>query len=169
MKTGKNCHFLAAPCRCIKFKLFPAFERTQNLQKLENNFWNKSWNLTLEYSCHILEISRNFQNLTESLKFILQGERQICAKFDRRKASWYMTFSNETIFTGISNVSAAIKFNKLFGNGGFLRPNFNMLFVNKGRPLTTKAEARYIEITHANLHLFTKQFETLGLLTQYVN
>ena len=42
-----------------------------------------------------------------------------------------------------------------------------MLFVNKSRPLTTKAEARYIEITHANLDLFTKQFETLGLLIQY--
>ena len=42
-----------------------------------------------------------------------------------------------------------------------------MLFVNKSRPLTTKAEVRYIEITHANLDLFTKQFETLGLLTQY--
>ena len=42
-----------------------------------------------------------------------------------------------------------------------------MLFVNKSRPLTTKAEARYIEITLANLDLFTKQLETLGLLTQY--
>ena len=42
--------------------------------------------------------------------------------------------------------------------------NFNMLFVNKSRPLTTKAEARYIEITHANLDLFTEQFESLGLL-----
>ena len=52
-------------------------------------------------------------------------------------------------------------------DGGFLRANFNMLFVNKSRPLSTKAEARYIEITHANLDLFTKQFETLGLLTQY--
>ena len=46
----------------------------------------------------------------------------------------------------------------------FLGPNFNMLFVNKSRPLTTKAKARYIEITHANLDLFTEQFETLGLL-----
>ena len=49
-------------------------------------------------------------------------------------------------------------------NGGFLRHNFNMLFVNKSRPLTTKAEARYIEITPANLDLFTEQFESLGLL-----
>ena len=40
-----------------------------------------------------------------------------------------------------------------------------MLFVNKSRHLTTKAEARYIEIiTHANLDLFTEQFETLGLM-----
>ena len=39
-----------------------------------------------------------------------------------------------------------------------------MLFVNKRRPLTTETEARYIEITHANLDLFTEQLETLSLL-----
>ena len=52
---------------------------------------------------------------------------------------------------------------KIFG------AQFNMLFVNKSRPLITKAKTRYIEITHANLDLFTEQFDTLGKMERDIS
>ena len=61
-----------------------------------------------------------------------------------KKASWYMAFSNETIFIGISNVSAAIKFNKAQFQHAVCQQRSTF--------------------DHQSDYLFTEQFESLGLL-----
>ena len=57
IKPGINCQCLAATGICVKFQLFPDFDRVQNLQKLEKNLSGKK----LEFDSGIkLSHSRNF-------------------------------------------------------------------------------------------------------------
>ena len=63
--AGISCQILVSLSNSIFFPLFQAFKRIQS-KKLEKSFSVKKAGLRSGRSCHILEISRKFQTLTES-------------------------------------------------------------------------------------------------------